>query len=499
MSESGNAKGLQKFEMTEEILSSFRENKIIPVNFFNRDGQILIPQKEGASSDDIRRLHNFEKQGVYFRTEDLEKITGVKDNKKPTTVNNQLVSYSKLVNTELTKNLADDSKQFLQEAKTSPINGQKIAKIAQAIENILNDFSSTEDLETGLVNIIEVMKEVDVPVNAEIVTKRTVVAMALKIRGMKAMNKEEEAQHKKEQLNLMLSSYLCDIGMTQMKPIETIGLSSEGYEYIKNHPIISYLLISNIPSIDTVVKFNVLNHHRPYKGEGLNNNYPETRKLIEKLLQYRNKYAQDLSKSVLVNDIALQIKKLTTPQGLTYEEDANVISIASEFASLTTKQVWRDAFTPIQAMKIILNNSYFIYNERIIRSFFDHIGLSLCNNKSIINIGDYVIAAHTDSNKNAHYEICIVESIHKEQTRPVLERVGSINPTFKNQGKIIFEGFDLNSLKIDKRKAKFNLLTNDPRRVIYIIDPELTPDLFEVVHREIRKVFPGNTEELINN
>ena len=348
-------------------------------------------------------------------------------------------------------------------------------------------------METGLVNIIEVMSELNVSVNAEIVSKRTVVAMALKVRSMGVTGKKEASMLKKDQYNLMLSTYLCDVGMEQMKKNDKAGLSREEYAYIKNHPIISYLMIGNLSGIDHKVKFNVLNHHRPFRGEGLNNNYPEQKAMIEKLSTYKTKYASDLSKNLLVDDISRQLKYYEEPQAQ-YEEDINIISIASDFASLTSKQPWREAYTSVQAMKVILNNSFFMYNDRIIRELFDRIGLSLCNNTSVINKGDYVVVAYLDSSRKYFFEICIVESIFKEQTKPILERVGTIQPIFKNVGKYVLDGFNLSTLNIDKRKAKFNLLT-DPRRIIYFIDPELTPELYKTVHKEIVRFHPSLAKE----
>ncbi|EMO78335.1 hypothetical protein LEP1GSC127_2082 [Leptospira kirschneri str. 200801925] len=59
-------KDLQKFDFTEEIIQHFKINSVIPVDFYNRNGQILIHKKENADGDDITKLLRFESQGIYF-------------------------------------------------------------------------------------------------------------------------------------------------------------------------------------------------------------------------------------------------------------------------------------------------------------------------------------------------------------------------------------------------------------------------------------------------
>lgn len=266
-------------------------------------------------------------------------------------------------------------------------------------------------METGLVNIIEVMSSAGVPMDSEILTKRTVISMAMKVRAGKAFTKVDMEQKKLDQMNLMMSSYLADVGYTQMKiPMER-DLKAEEFEYIKNHPIISYLMIANLPDLDDNIKTLVLNHHRPHKGEGMNNNYPQPKVLIHKLNVYKEKYKDDPKKTVLVADIQKQIRNILTNN--LPMEDIGVISIAGEFASLTTRQAWREAFDPLVAMKLILNNSFFAYNEKTLRDFYDHIGLSLCNNQPFIREGDFVIVVTQDSNQKVFLKFVLFEKCIK--------------------------------------------------------------------------------------
>ena len=80
----------------------------------------LLPtlNPDRVKAEDIRRLQKFEKQGIYYRKEDLEKIIGV-DHKRPSFVNGQAVSYKKLVNTDLTVNLSNEVTNLITEMKLS--------------------------------------------------------------------------------------------------------------------------------------------------------------------------------------------------------------------------------------------------------------------------------------------------------------------------------------------------------------------------------------------
>ncbi len=110
-------KDLQKFDFTEEIIQHFKINSVIPVDFYNRNGQILIHKKENADGDDITKLLRFESQGIYFLKSEFEKISGGKQGDGPNNVNGRDVSFAKLVNAELTVDLAKNASNFLSELK----------------------------------------------------------------------------------------------------------------------------------------------------------------------------------------------------------------------------------------------------------------------------------------------------------------------------------------------------------------------------------------------
>ncbi len=487
------ARDLQKFDFTEEVIQHFRENRIIPVDFYNKHGQILIHKQDMASGDDINRLQKFEKQGIYFLVSEIAKIRlggGKKGSGDP--------SFDKLINSELTLDMSKGASDIFSEIKKFPLNGDHVKQISKSIDAVLEDFKSSPNMETGLVNIIEVMTNAGASVDSEVLTKRTVIAMALKLRSAKAFTKADLDQKKTEQMNLMMASYLADIGYTQMKIPTHANLKAEELEYIKNHPIISYLMIANLPELEDSVKSVVLNHHRPHRGEGMNNNYPQTKPLVQKLQGYREKYKTDYRRTLLAGDIQKQVKNILT-NGLPYD-DIGILSIAGEFASLTTAQPWRDPMESVKAMKIILNNSFFAYNEKTLKDFFDHVGLSLCDNQPFIKVDDYVIVASQDSNRKVFFEICLIKESHKNSIRPMLERIGTIRPKFANNGKIRISGFEMDSLTVDRRKAIFNLERNaDPRRIIYLVDPGLDPEFFDSLDKKVREVYPSRTSSDTDN
>ena len=37
---------LAKFDLSEQSLNSFRQNKNIPINLYNKDGQVVMPKKK---------------------------------------------------------------------------------------------------------------------------------------------------------------------------------------------------------------------------------------------------------------------------------------------------------------------------------------------------------------------------------------------------------------------------------------------------------------------
>jgi hypothetical protein len=73
---------------------------------------------------------------------------------------------------------------------------------------LLTDFTQNPEYESGLINILEVLNIAGVSLESEMMTKRTIVAMGMKVRNKKLFNAKEESTDKKDHLNIMMASYL---------------------------------------------------------------------------------------------------------------------------------------------------------------------------------------------------------------------------------------------------------------------------------------------------
>ncbi|MCC5813395.1 MAG: c-di-GMP phosphodiesterase [Leptospira sp.] len=482
-----NKSFLDKFEFTEESLSYFNEKSFIPVDFYNKDGQILIHKNESANHDDIVRLLKFKEQGIYFNKRDLAKIKPPKD-KKHLLINGRAISDGKILDPEKLVQFARQSQDLLFDLRKNVMTSGHARSVQKSIEDMLNDFTSNPEFETGIINLVEVLGDTGIDLHSDMMTKRTVVAMGLKVRSRKIINLNDERQDTRDHLNLMSASYLADIGYTRLKLPTSTKLSKDEYNLIKSHPMVSYLMVANNPEIHHNVKKLILNHHRPYKGNSLNNNYPIDNDLMQKLTFFREKYLKDEKRSVAISDIAGQLQVVTNQSSNPLiEEDISTLSLASEFASLTTEQSWRHAFKATDALKMILNNSFFLYSDKAIRDLLDYVGLSLADNNPIIFPGDIVITALVDSEKKLHFDVCRVLKIERFQTRPLLEKLGSINPIFRKDIKYKIIDFDYVNMKLEKRSVIFDLMRSvDNRRIMYLVDPVLNAPFLDAIHKHTK-------------
>ncbi|MDH4261688.1 MAG: c-di-GMP phosphodiesterase [Spirochaetia bacterium] len=467
---------LSKFEFNEESINYFHESKLIPLNFFNKTGQILIHQKVNASENEINALLKFRDQGIYFQDSDAHKL------KKPKRYIPEGLSDTKLLTEETTHTMVHDFTDIFSELKSSSITSISAKKMKNTVNDIFQKFEKQSDAMTGLVNILELMNTANADYELQAAIKRTVVAMALKTRGMTTQNSKDADYMAESMNNLMVSSMLCDVAYLKMKMPVGRKLNSNEMEYIKNHPIISYLMIAHEDSIDPIVKHNVLLHHRAAPIDGTSNNYPTKNIISQKLATMYQEYSKNPDKRAVANSIARTLNDLK--QDVKYDEDINILALASEFASLTTDVPWRKSFSPVIACKMILNNSFFTYSARVTREFLDLVAVSLCDNNLVLKTGDFVIIALDSSTGNPYFELCKIIEISRLQSRPSVERIGSVNLTIKKEPKLTLSGFDYKNIVFDKRNAKYNLENDLTRRMIYVVDQELNPELFDFLNNK---------------
>lgn len=462
---------LNKFEFNEEIINYFRESRLIPLDFYNKAGQILIPKKAEATENEINALLKFQSQGIYFQESDAHKL------KKPSRDIPEGMSDTKLLTQETGDVLARDVSSMFEELKTSSFSAISARRMKNTVSDVFEKFEKEPDAMNGLVNILELMSSGQLAHEMQIAIKRTVVAMALKTRGMTHQSSKDKGYLQTSMNHLMVSSLLCDVAYLKMNMPSQKGLDGNQMLYIKNHPLISYLMIAHEDSLDPAVKRNILFHHRPAPSDATSNNYPGKTQLAQKLAALYQDYSKIPDKKNVAGAIAHTLSDLK--QDIKYDEDANILAIASEFASLTTDVPWRKGIHPVTAVKMMLNNSYFTYASRAIREFLDLVAISLCDNKMILKVGDFIILTAESMSGSPYFEVCKIHEINRQQSRPVVERIGSVNLNIEKEPKLALTGFDKKNLVLDKRHAKYHLENDLTRRMIYVIDPQLDPEMYE--------------------
>ena len=464
---------LLQFNLSPEILQSFRKNRSIPVDFFNKNGQTLIHKKEDASDLDLERVERFIQQGIYYREEDSKKIHKTPEPKKPPS---SALSDSKLLNEKHASEMSSAAEDILEQLRSTPFNNSTAQRSASVLEKVFVDFKTQPDASNGILNIFELMSQRNEAIPTEMMVKRSIVAMSIKTRGMISVLQSNISKDTEEIVNyLMLVSFLCDISYTKMNISTSKELSQEEYKYIQTHPLISYLMLAHVETIPSIVKQNILLHHHPIRIQGFpNNNYPNLPAMKQKLIRLQEKYKDSPEKAPLVKDITTQLQLLT--KNILYDEDANILSIASSFASLTTKTAWRPAFSASKAIRQMINQSLFTYSNRIMRDFLDHSAMSLCDNNKIIKEGSFIILAVSDNeNRIVQFEVALVVSITHLQSKPGLRRIGTINPQIGRNPRLTIININLESFKKDPRRAYYELVQDNSRRIIYLIDAEEEP------------------------
>jgi HD-GYP domain-containing protein (c-di-GMP phosphodiesterase class II) len=469
------------FEFTPEIMQQIVESREIPVHFYNKEGQILIYKKVDATEQEIDRLFRFVQLGVYYDQDDGEKL-GIKE--PPREIPEGLTD-TKLLTQEVARDLTSETKELFTNLKRTAITSVQARRTSERLAKVFQDFESQPDAMTGLVNIIELMKEGDHAYEVELATKRTVVAMAMKSRGMLAQNYREQARQAEAVNIIMMSALLCDIGYAKMKISLEPNLATKDMNYIKNHPIMSYLLIAHEPAIDPRVKRNILVHHRPMReGSEKTNNYPDLQFLRTKLSEILEQYSRMPEKRSVCEDIRTQLKLLQ--QDITYDEDAAILCLASEFASLTSQVPWRKPFSARRAVQMIINNSYFTYPDRIMREFLDYVAISLCDNQKILREGDFIVMTSRSQTGRTFFEVGQITHSNRYQSRPGVDRIATVDPIIETSPKLRFAGFDLKTLKPDPRFAHFELSQDDTRHIVYAVNPNYDEEFFNELMKLVK-------------
>ena len=461
--------GLKPFDFSPEIMARIKETLQIPVNFYNAQGQVLIQRKDEASAQTIEKLLQHVGSGIFYREEDEEKLRPRKQTSEV-----EGLTDTNLIDGERVARLSEFTDNLFNELKFATFTSVHSQKMHQQVNSFIEDFEKQPDVMVGLVNILDSMKGIGGTEMTKQAIKRAVVSMALKTRSMKAMISKDRGRGTEAVIPVMMSSMLAQVGKSKMTITDSEKLTTEQRAYLRKFPLLSYLMVAHEPNVSFEVKRLILNQKRTLPDNETANNYPDMKWLLPTL---SNLATENLKKGKkdLVEDIHRQIRAFK--EFALYEEDVNIVSLASDFAALTTETSWREAFDPDTAIKMIINASYFQYGGKVIRDFLDHISLSLSHNRKVINKTDLLIVSLNMQSGKSYFEVCKVIDVGRFQSRPIVERIGMIDMMTTITDGMVHGVFLPETFKADPRKIKINLGQDHLRRIIYILNNKLNPEL----------------------
>jgi len=162
--------------------------------------------------------------------------------------------------------------------------------------------------------------------------------------------------------NIVLGAYLSDLGKIKIEKSllnKTEKLNDEDLMKIRLHPQLGYNIVKTIETINPIVLQTILFHHEQYNDEG-----------------YYNLPYESLPSS------------------------PKLVSICDMYDALTSPRPYRHAFSPSEAMKLILNSTEKKYDRDMVSDFLNIMGSLLNNSQFFYRKGDFCIL-----NTN---EVCLV-------------------------------------------------------------------------------------------
>ncbi|MCX7631903.1 MAG: hypothetical protein N2Z22_01070 [Turneriella sp.] len=466
---------LKPFNFSPEVIARMRETQEIPVNFYNANGQVLISKKEKATAELINKLLQHIGTGIFYREDEEEKL-GI--NKKEDL---EGLTDTRLLSEKRVEELSAATESLFNELKFAAFGAVHSQKMHSQVNAFISDFEKQPDMMVGLVNILDALK-VDNSEFTKLAVKRAVVAMALKTRSMKAMISKDRGRGSEVVQPLMMSGMLAQIGKIKMNLPTTDKFSPQELAQLRKYPLLSYLMVAHEPTLSFETKRLILNQRRTLPDNVTSNNYPDIRWLtttLQSIMQDNEKKG----KLEIANDIARQLA--TLKEFVVYEEDVNILSLASDFAALTTETPSREAYDPLTAIKIILNTSYYQYSGKVIRDFLDHISMSLSHNQKIIRNGDLLLLAVSMASGQTYFEVVRVLEVGRFQSRALVERLGTIQMSTVREGGNYQLVFHPETFKPDPRRIKINLGQDFMRRIVYMADPVVTAEFYEKLTQKI--------------
>ena len=216
----------------------------------------------------------------------------------------------------LTKQMLDKLKSLYAFDKVEVISSNKVSKEAIAIEEAKNTLKNVSNsVEYIFTNSTNLKSSNTNEINEYSIYMHSVNVAVLSYMLGKWANMSETKLHA-----LIYASLLHDFGKTKIdkKIIDKAGkLTEEEFEIIKNHPVLAYNDIKDIPFISQSVLYAVLMHHERCDGSG----YP------------------------------LNLK------GDQIHEFAKIIAIADTFDAINSNRCYKERKKPLQSLKIIKEES----------------------------------------------------------------------------------------------------------------------------------------------
>lgn len=471
---------LKPFNFSPEIIARMRETQEIPVNFYNAHGQVLIPKKEQASADLINKLLQHISTGIFYRESDQDRL-GIKEKAQEDL---EGLTDTKLLTEKRVSELSAAAETLFSELKYAAFGAVHSQKMHSQVNSFISDFEQQPDMMVGVINILDTVKGNSSELT-KLAVKRAVVAMALKSRSMKAMISKDRGRGSEAVQPVMMGGMLAQIGKTKMNLPEGENLTSEQRAYVRKYPLLSYLMVAHEPTVNFETKRLILNQRRTLPETQHSNNYPELRWLTA-TLQTLAQDNEKKGKKEVATDILKQLNSLK--EFVVYEEDVNILSLATDFAALTTETSWREAKDPLTAIKMIINTSFFQYGPKVIRDFLDHISISLSHNQKVIKNGDLLILALTMNSGQTYFEVAKVLEVGRYQSRAHVQRLGVLHMATRYENGIYSSAYMTDTFRPDPRRIKINLGQDFLRRIIYIVDPVIDPQLHE---RLMQKINPS--------
>jgi len=215
--------------------------------------------------------------------------------------------------------------------KTDKISKGKYRESEELIEVILNDLVSSETDTIKLLKDLNSYDDYTYNHSVNVLLLTSVFSHKLKKYSMEELK------------SLLLGAFLHDIGKMKLDKqlLNKKGkLSITEFQKMKRHPQLGYEIIKSVASSDIIVQQCILFHHEKYNNKGY--------------------------------------------YGLPYENlpmFPKIISICDVFDALTTRRPYRNAISPANALKILLNSINNHFDYELVDKFINILGPFVNNTK----------------------------------------------------------------------------------------------------------------------